>query len=901
MPPAKAILIDSAVASNACSLAKSNSPGVLNRLVFVTLLALFPLTAIRYGTVEPWWEAALESAIYALGALSVIDAARNSGWQMKGFALLSPFLALAAFAYFQTLSLWPSDGTAGPALSRTISADSYATWLWVLRMLALIIFAELLICYVNSPRRLWILIHILIGVGVLSGLFGITRHVAQRAGYGADSGFLFAGLGPDIGFGQFINQNHFALLMEMTLGLLLGLVVCGTIRRRHLTIYLGVASIVWIALVLTQSRGGIFAMLSQAIFLVFVFIFIRARRSLVNERGERRRFGQRLLLIVVEAMLAALLIVAIIVSVAWVGGDPLARRFERIPNQLVAKSGSREGSRRIDIWRATWGLIKDNKFVGVGFGGYGVAIPRYHDASPEFSPKEAHDEYLELLASGGVIAALIFCWFVVVFVRRVRKCLTLSDRFGKAACLGALAGLCAVAVHSLVDFGLHIPVNAMICMALIIIATRNGESEELPAKDASHVRRYVLVAIAVIVSLVGIWYASRAGLSRWYAAYGKDRGQIASIEKGIKLSPRDPSAYSTLSKELLNEKRFGEAIVAIEHAIVLRPDDYILWLELGGTRYRAGDNLNALIAYQEAVRRAPYYLQPRLDLGHMFFRLGRREEGMAELRRAIFSDPRSLDKIIAFAWQEFGGDAKAVSREIAPQTSAARLQLARFFIQQGTTGEAIALFCAGDISTDDRSQLLAELLAAKKFVEAYSIWSGICEQNSDEFSRRIGFITDGGFEREISLDEQGFGWRLSSDIPTIRFSLDSQQLHSGAHSLSIRFSGDAKFTESLVTQIVLVEPSTHYRLRFNARTEELVTGGPPVVIVTDASADDGRSLAISNTLSQGTTDWQNYIIDFETATQTRAIWISLLREGCVDSTCPIFGRIWVDDFTLQKL
>jgi hypothetical protein len=45
----------------------------------------------------------------------------------------------------------------------------------------------------------------------------------------------------------------------------------------------------------------------------------------------------------------------------------------------------------------------------------------------------------------------------------------------KTACLGALIGLFGVAVHSLVDFGLHMTINAMICASLVAIIAIEDE------------------------------------------------------------------------------------------------------------------------------------------------------------------------------------------------------------------------------------------------------------------------------------------------------------------------------------------------------------------------------------------------------------------------------------------
>ncbi len=87
------------------------------------------------------------------------------------------------------------------------------------------------------------------------------------------------------------------------------------------------------------------------------------------------------------------------------------------------------------------------------------------------TPQEAHNDYLELLSSGGLIGFAIGVWFVVVVVREIRKNLSVDSGFIRAVRFGAVLGLAGVAAHSLVDFGLHITINALVFVTLIMMAT----------------------------------------------------------------------------------------------------------------------------------------------------------------------------------------------------------------------------------------------------------------------------------------------------------------------------------------------------------------------------------------------------------------------------------------------
>jgi O-antigen ligase len=117
-------------------------------------------------------------------------------------------------------------------------------------------------------------------------------------------------------------------------------------------------------------------------------------------------------------------------------------------------------------------MIKDHPLAGVGFGGYWTAIPQYHHGSGESTPQQAHNDYLELLASGGAIGCALGLWFLVVFLRRAGLIWKTSHGYARAAALGAIVGIFGVAVHSFSDFGLHNATNATVFTALVVIATR---------------------------------------------------------------------------------------------------------------------------------------------------------------------------------------------------------------------------------------------------------------------------------------------------------------------------------------------------------------------------------------------------------------------------------------------
>jgi O-antigen ligase len=171
-------------------------------------------------------------------------------------------------------------------------------------------------------------------------------------------------------------------------------------------------------------------------------------------------------------LLLLALICGVTLGTLWLGGDQLATKIEASRIEFGSdKTEAREGVSRNEIWRVTLRMFAAHPMLGVGMGAYWAAVPVFHDASGTMTPQEAHNDYLELLASGGIVGAAIGIWFAVVVLRRTRQNLRSPNRFRRAACFGATLGIIGVAVHSLVDFGLHMIVNAFVFTTLVMIAT----------------------------------------------------------------------------------------------------------------------------------------------------------------------------------------------------------------------------------------------------------------------------------------------------------------------------------------------------------------------------------------------------------------------------------------------
>jgi len=418
--------------------------------------------------------------------------------------------------------------------------------------------------------------------------------------------------------------------------------------------------------------------------------------------------------------------------------------------------------------------------------------------------------------------------------------------------------------------------------------------------------RSLVAAFALLVCLWGIQDSARAGLSRLLSGYAHNALRLDVADAALNFAPADPEAHYVRAVVLESADKLGERIAEYERAVAGRPRDYVLWLELGNARLKAGRQADALNAFREAVRLAPYYAQPHWQLGHLLFKVGAHEEAFAELRRAFASDPALLPAAIDFAWIVTGADPAAVAQAIEPQTDEVRNELARFLAQRGNIDNAILWFrAAGGPSATDRRTLLNNLLAAGRFEEAYEVWVNTADPRvvSDRNVGRGGAISDGGFENQSSLDDPGFGWQSARGVRTLRAALDTNRPRNGKACLKMEWLGESDPASPVVSQLVLVEPNARYKLSFAARTEDVVTGGLPVLTATAQGREADTLLPVQSlSLPQGTSEWQENSMEFATGNTTKAILISLRRLKCsANGPCPAFGRVWLDDFSLRKL
>jgi tetratricopeptide (TPR) repeat protein len=415
--------------------------------------------------------------------------------------------------------------------------------------------------------------------------------------------------------------------------------------------------------------------------------------------------------------------------------------------------------------------------------------------------------------------------------------------------------------------------------------------------------RRALVVLPALLAILSVWFVVRWYVGDTVAEYAPDNPAAATelAKLATRWAPADPFAHWTLGA--LEEKEFSannlaDAVHEYQVAATLSPYDYRYWMELGRGLEASGDNTGGERALGRAVELAPAYSQPRWYFGNLLLRAGKVDEAFQQLARAGETDPGIRVQVFNLAAQVFDTDVDAIANATC-RSAAMRIQFAMYLVGRQKIDEAMRVWAGTKNRTAERElagELKKQLIEAKHFQAALVVMREI-EPDAAKLPVPEQF-TNGGFESSTTLtSSDSFGWAITSGSQA-QMAIDTQP-HSGRNSLRIVFRAPTKLETIRVSQAIVVEPDTQYHFECYARTDDLITGGAPLITI--LSAADNALLASSPPLPTGKNDWQRISLDFKTKPKSDGVIVKLSRQPCSEaSVCPIFGTVWYDDFNLQR-
>jgi tetratricopeptide (TPR) repeat protein len=415
----------------------------------------------------------------------------------------------------------------------------------------------------------------------------------------------------------------------------------------------------------------------------------------------------------------------------------------------------------------------------------------------------------------------------------------------------------------------------------------------------------VLLLVPVALVLLGAWVGLRWCIGNTMAEWLPD---IDGAQAAARLAPDDPQAHFTIAR--LRERSFlpeelPEAARRYEEAARLSPHDFRLFMELGRVRGLIGDTRGSEAALRRAVELAPNYPDPRWYLGNLLLRQGRTEEAFAELRRAGEVSPEKfLPQVVELSWRFHNADVPAVLAVVG-SSARARGQLMEHLIKLKRLDDARQLWEGFDASqrkllSAKGEKLLLRFFEAKRFHDVLTMHRELFAIEGTPTEAAPERLANGGFEAAVGAPGKNpFEWQVVP-LAGVQMGLDERAPQEGARSLRLAFNAPNTLNFRNISQLVTVEPQTRYRLAYYVRTEEVKGVATLVTEIVDAAQPE-RVLAASQPLAIGTSDWQAVALDFTTAPGVQAVTLRVVSPACPAATCPIFGKVWYDNFNLQRL
>jgi O-antigen ligase len=407
----------------------------------ICLLLAFGVLA--FGAVEEWAQAVLEIGFCLLFLLWALRALQKKWDQMFISPLLLPMCAFALVVVAQL------------ALHRTFSP--YQTrvelQLVVAYTLALFLISQAYQRTSHWRNFLWFLM----SLGFFVSIFGILQHLTFNGKLYWARTMRFGGYP----FGPYVNRNHFAGFAELIIPIALVPLVLGRVRRERLALVGLFAAVPIIALLLSASRGGIVSFAVEIAVLIALLLLRRIR-------------GQNLLVV-------GALVLAVVMAASWIGVRQVVERFSG------TRTADITSSKRASMRRDTWRIFLDHPVLGTGLGTLPMVFPPYDSLFDDKIVNHSHNDYLEILADSGILGGICCAWFLMVlFTEGLKGLAAQGNSLGGTLNLCGLMGCSGFLIHSLVDFNLHIPANALPFFVTAHLATvrvqPSAPGESLPRR-----------------------------------------------------------------------------------------------------------------------------------------------------------------------------------------------------------------------------------------------------------------------------------------------------------------------------------------------------------------------------------------------------------------------------------
>jgi tetratricopeptide (TPR) repeat protein len=373
-----------------------------------------------------------------------------------------------------------------PPTMWTLSVDADLTRDFLTQLLTLVALYYLTHNYWASRRALVRLAWLSLANGVALAIFGLGQSAS------AASDVVYWRYASVVGavFGPFVNRNHYAFYQNLTLGLCVALFWLAAPRSaptipQHEHWADRLTRLAQSPLLILQSPLQLGILLASSVIAVSI-LFCLSRAGWLALMGSsliplafwvRQRGGASWWSAGIWGLLAVVLLGS---GLGWERVEARLRSF--------TKAGTLQ-TERWQYWSEVAPLATEFPLWGTGGGTFRRAevLQRINPQLAGVMIEYAHNEYLEALIEGGVVRlGITIALLAVVFYTGLRTAFRTRSQTTQALLIGGLMSLLAVALHSIADFGIHMPAIALlttVVAAMVMAVTDAPEPMRISRKS----------------------------------------------------------------------------------------------------------------------------------------------------------------------------------------------------------------------------------------------------------------------------------------------------------------------------------------------------------------------------------------------------------------------------------
>ena len=615
-----------------CSSLPFRMKGSFNGTILVVLTLCLVSAIVAFGGITPEFAAPMYVSASALAILwsAKLLLSKQASWTKSAMHWpVAAFVVYAAARYFT-------------------SPIEYASRLELLHvgMYAVVYFVAA--CNLPRSRDRNVIVAVLLIIALTESVFGLWQFVHKSDQvFGIDRPAQYHGRGS----GTYICPNHLAGLLEIAFSVVLARIVIArsltnrtqkNVLMKLLEIY--VALFIIAGLYSTLSRGGWIA----AAMAVLVFLFWARRAHAASSNA------------IAGGLLACLVAAGVIISLPSLRhriAEVFVFRVDYVPDvgPFELRDPSIEG--RALMWRTTLKIVRDHLPFGTGPNTWQWFHLKYRDPRFQGHPEFAHSDVLQLASDYGLLGFILVSAIVVCFFREAVRLSAPTNRFSRSAfAIGVTTAVTAILVHSLVDFNMHIPANALLIATLMGLTVAMDDSDERPRQTVlPRAARVVLALVLLAVGTIGMRTGLRAALADHYRGIGNAfkvatswNVALENYSRALAFEPKLPAVYAGIGdvyrmqsalrvadpKGNEQEEFAMQSESAYLEAVALNPFESEVWLRLAVAYELAGEIDGARRCYDEALACDPNNMFNFLRLGIFLLRNGDEARGLAALQRS---------------------------------------------------------------------------------------------------------------------------------------------------------------------------------------------------------------------------------------------------------------------------